>query len=338
MNVSFNIHNLLTITVKNASSCSIQDLNLRYHYFACPLVSSADIEVTIGPFRPDTSGCVCLDRKFYIRKNYLYLKDSDKSLKWEAQIFDLEKEKVRINFSHHAANYLRFPWCFFPDLIMDLYVLQPLLVCKLAEKNHFLLHAAAVYKDGKATLISGRGGSRKTQHVIELLQRGFDFMSDDFVILSGNKVLALPLSPEVFSFCYSNKSEELPLLNQIRLLAFLAQKNKTLVPVIPEAILKEIFALFLVEGSSIIKRDLSSHDAASQLSFNQLMESTSFVSYKYIIGSFLRAYEYVFPESNFSLTELRLKKSLLETIESFHIPATAIEVPRGKTATSIICG
>ncbi len=60
-----------------------------------------------------------------------------------------------------------------------------------------------------------------------------------------------------------------------------------------------------------------------------MMESTSFVSYKYLIGSFMCAYEYVFPEFGFLSLEGRLRKALLETFNTSKVSASAVRAGRG---------
>jgi len=175
MNITYNIHNKIKVGINNVSHHLIKDLNLRYHYFEDNDVTDLDIQVTIGEFTPNLKDCFCLDRKFYIKKNYIYLCDSDKGLNWETEIWNIEEKTIQINFNPNRGNYFHFPWCLFPDLVMELYILQPILEWKLALKGCLLTHSGAVCKNGQAMLVMGRGGSRKTQIVMELLKKGFGF-------------------------------------------------------------------------------------------------------------------------------------------------------------------
>lgn len=337
MNISYNIHKLLTIRIENASWHLIKDLNFRYHYFEKNALEDPDIVVNIGSFKPDLKECFSIGRKFYIRKNYIYLRDSDKNLGWEAEILDIEKDFIRINFSHNFRNYVRFPWCLFPDLIMELYILQPLIEWKLSLKNCLLLHSAAICNDDKAVLIAGRGGSQKTQHVIDLLQKGFQLISDDMVILNGTQVLSLPLSLGLFTFCYEKiRREELNVMNRIRLFTFLLKKNNTMVPIVNQASLDKVFLIFLTQKGVAKIKDLDISKAVGHLAWNQKMEKTSYVSFKYIIGDFLNAYEYVFPKISFGAALDKAKEKLINDMERNKIATKAIELPLGQSASHLI--
>lgn len=338
MNISYNIHKLLKIRIENASWHLIRDLNFRYHYFEDKALRDPDIVINIGSFKPNLKGCVSLGRKFYARKNYIYLKDSDKNLRWEAEIFDIEEDFIRINFNHNSRNYFKFPWCLFPDLIMELYILQPLIEWRLSLKNCLLLHSAAICNENRATLIAGRGGSQKTQHVIDLLQRGFKLISDDMVILNGIQVLSLPVSLGLFTFSYEKiGKEELNFMNRVRLFEFLLRKNNKLVPVVNQASLDKVFLIFLTQKGVPKIRDLDVSEAVDHLAWNQEMEKTSYVSYKYIIGDFLNAYEYVFPRINFGAALGKVKEGLIKDMEMNKVATKAIELPQGQSASHLIC-
>jgi hypothetical protein len=54
------------------------------------------------------------------------------------------------------------------------------------------LHAASVAKHGQALLLVGPSGSGKSTLTLELLQRGFDYMSDEAAVLRGDSADVLP--------------------------------------------------------------------------------------------------------------------------------------------------
>lgn len=338
MNIRYNIHDLLKVEIKNASDKAVRDLNLRYHYFEekgfAPL--PADINVAIGRFKPDLSGCFVLDRKFFIKRNYIYVRDSDKGLSWESEISGLEQGALRINFSQAAKDYFRFPWMFFPDLVMEMYVLQPLIEWKLAQKGCLLLHSGAVCKKGKAILVAGRGGSRKTEAVMKLLEKGYDYMSDDLVILDGGRVLSLPLSPGLFTFSYKRAGrEDLGFFEQVRLFRFLCSGRSETLPVVDSASVEKVFVIRSVTGGASGVSDLGLEDAVDHLLWNQKMESTSYVSYKYIVGSFLRAYEYVFPEISFAAGLPEIRKRILNAFSAGNVICKAADLDRNKASIAL---
>ncbi len=288
-----------------------------------------DIRVNIGPFKPNLTGCYSLDRKFYVKKNYIYLCDSDKSLGWEAEVSWSEQGNVIINFKHNLRNYLAFPWLLFPDLIMEMYVLQPIIEWKLIQKGYFLLHAAAVCRNDEAVIISGRGGCRKTDLTMDFLRRGYEFISDDYVILKGLRVLSLPLSLGLFTFSYQKAGREsLSFLDQIRLYAFLKNKSNKTFPVRDGADIKKAFIIFSTLKDSVEKRRIGPDKAVEYLFTNQEKERMAYVSYKYIIGSFMEAYEYVFPEFSFFSSLGKVKEEISKQFIQNDIVSFAVEIPK----------
>ena len=272
------------------------------------------------------------------RNNYIYLTDSDKNLKWEAEIHDIAKDFMRINFNYHLGNYFSFPWCFFPDLVMELYVLQPIIEWKLSLKGCLLIHAGAVCKENKAMLLIGRGGSRKTQVVIDLLENGFHLMSDDMVILRDMQVLSLPLSPGLFTFSYKHlKKEDVNFLNKFRLFNFLLKKDIKISPITDSAKLEKVFILFPKQNISSSIQDFGYDELINCLMLNQKMEQTSYVSYKYVIGSFLKAYEYVFPEIDFNASGDKLRQKLLNNMKINKIIPRAIIFSQDQNVSDLIC-
>jgi hypothetical protein len=266
------------------------------------------------------------------------LKDSDKNLRWEAEVYDIERKFTRINFNYPIGNYFHFPWCFFPDLVMELYVLQPIIEWKLSSKGYLLIHAGAVCKENRAWMLIGRGSSRKTQLVIDLLKKDFQFMSDDMVILKDTQVLSLPLSPGLFTFSDKYlKKEEINLLNQIRLFKFLLNKNIQISPVTNSADLENVFILFPQNDLSSKIRNFEYGKLINCLKLNQQMEQTSYVSYKYVIGSFLKAYEYVFPEMNFGAAADKLRQKLIENLKINKITPKAITFSQDQDISNLVC-
>ena len=110
---------------------------------------------------------------------------------------------MRIKFLTPKTIYTKFPWMFFPDFVLHIYVLQPLIEMLLLRKGYMLVHAGAVSGEGKAYLIAGRGGSHKTNFVMGLMKRGYNYISDDMVILNEKEVLSFPHSVSLFDFSCS---------------------------------------------------------------------------------------------------------------------------------------
>ena len=309
MNALYDIHGL-AVRVQGLCRAAVPDINAKLQWFeVADDGRQADIEVRIGPFEPQRDGCLVLDRRYWARPGYLYVEESDKGLSWRAQIEGLDRpagRPLRIRFAHGKANRRRLPWRLFPDLVMHLYVLWPVLECELAGRGLWLVHAGAVERDGRAVLIAGRGGVNKTALVAELCRRGWRPLSDDFVLLRqdgarGTVALAMPTSPRWFQFHLRHKEDEaLSAWDKLRLLAYLYHRREVDVAFVPEASLGAVVLVQAVQGQTAPEASpMAPTPAAEALELNCRMERTAYVGHGFRIGRFLEAYRYVVPESTY---------------------------------------
>jgi hypothetical protein len=307
VNALCDIHGL-TVRLEGLCRAAVPDINAKLHWFEVPDEDRpVDIDVHIGPFEPDCNGCLALDRRYWARPGYLYTEESDKGLSWQAELEGLDRpagEPLRIRFAHGSANRRRLPWRLFPDLVMHLYVLWPVLECELAARGLWLVHAGAVERDGRAVLIAGRGGVNKTALVAELCRRGWRPMSDDFVLLQhrpaqGTMVRPMPTSPRWFEFQLRHKEDEaLSLRDKLRLLRYLYHQRDVSVTFAAEASLDRVVLLQAVEGQETPQGELLPlAPAAEAVELNCRMERTAYLGHGFRIGRFLEAYRYVVPAS-----------------------------------------
>jgi len=300
----------LVVRAEGLCRAAVPDINAKLHWFEVPDDGrQADIEVRIGPFEPQREGCLALDRRYWARPGYLYVEESDKGLSWRAQIEGLDRpagEPLRICFAHGKANRRRMPWRLFPDLVMHLYVLWPVLECELAARGLWLVHAGAAERDGRAVLLAGRGGANKTALVAELCRRGWRPLSDDFVLLQkhperGTVVLAMPTSPRWFQFQLRQMEDEvLSPWDKLRLLRYLYHRRDVDVAFAPEASIGAVALVQAVEGQTAPEAaPMDPTPAAECLELNCRMERTAYIGHGFRIGRFLEAYRYVVPESTY---------------------------------------
>jgi len=326
-NIYYNIHELLRIKISSLSWHLIKDLNCLYSYFEKEEDEEPDLFVEIYDFVPDLSDCLSLDHKYFIRRNFIFLEDYDKGLKWKMQIEGLGESQLKVKYFAPRSVYSKFPWMFFPDLILHLYILQPLVEMLLFRKGLMVIHAGAVHRNGKAYLIAGRGGSHKTDFVIELMKRGYDYVSDDMVILNGNEVLSFPHSISLFDFRnrYLGR-EEMNLFEKIRLFMFLRRHPHHPFEIADHSSLGGITFVIPTNKQSIdVRNDLDIEEMLKMLLFNQMMERTSYVSHKTIIGKFLEAYRFIFPEFKFFPGQREWIELFMGNLKS--IPFRVLEIP-----------
>lgn len=302
-------------------------MNCQYSYFESKELLDPDIDVTIGDFVPDLKDCYSLDHKYYVKKDFIYFEDNDKGLRWKVQIEGLEQDKTKIKYFTPNGVYVKYPWMFFPDLILHLYVLQPLVEMRLLKKRLVVMHSGAVHRNGKAYLIAGRGGAHKTNFVLELMKNGYDYISDDTVVLDGREVFSFPHSVSLFDFIYRHLGrEEMNIIDKIRLFIFLRRDLPPSFKVVNRSSLKAITLLIPTNRRDVRIVDcVDFQGMLKMLFFNQTMERTSYVSHKTLIGKYFDAYRFIFPESTFFPTREKWENLLKGSFEG--IPFRILEVP-----------
>lgn len=329
--ITYNIHGALKIRIRGLSPWTLEAFNCLCSFFkekpsgklgdADAGKDRPDISVDIGPFQPDLSNCGNVDHKYFLRRDYLYFKGTDKGLHWEAEIRGLEaggNGPIQVRFSAPLSNRFKFPWCFFPDMILTLYVLNPLMELMLWKKGYFLLHSAGVVKDGLACLIAGRGGAHKTTFTMGLIRKGWQLLGDDMVILHGGKVLPFPsVAQELDYLVNARKTEDLGLLGQFGLFMHLFANRPLALPV-GEAGIPSVVNLVVVKDvdSPTIRERLDLDSLVTSLVANHLMERICYVDFKFSTTAYLEAYEYMFPEAGFQQYPQELSAALREHLSA----------------------
>lgn len=190
--LNYNIHDIVRFQIiRNRKRDWLRDLNLPFSYFEVEEeIAKPDITLNIGKFSPSNQNCYLVDHKYYIKENYFYCKDEEGRARWEVEIYGFEDGDTAINFDGRVFG---FHQIFIPELLPQNLFLMPLIGYKLSKKQCFLVHSAAIAKDGQAYLLAGRGGAFKTALALDFVgQKGFQFLGDDGVIIYQNNVLSFP--------------------------------------------------------------------------------------------------------------------------------------------------
>jgi len=326
--LQYNIHDWLRFSVSGASEVGLKDFNCRYSYFEVASNPWNDIEVVIREFEPDLIGTYIVDRKYFIKPNFVFFEDSDKGLRWKVQITGLNEAHTKIKVQYSRKNKLKWPWCLFSDAVLYLYILQPLIEYKLSLKNIYLMHAAAVNKPSGAIILAGRGGTYKTTLASKMLSAGHSLLGDDLVFFDRSQLYACPIQQQFFHYYWKKiKSEdELTFFNRIRLFAYLLFPFNGNLPISEPCIPKKLFLLRTQnrKGQARLipcKTDLALH----KLSLNNKMEETAYTDFKYKIGHFLEAYSMVFPQYNY----LQMHEDNYQTLVALlgNIPTQILDMP-----------
>jgi hypothetical protein len=148
-----------------------------------------DFIVEIGEFSASNRACCILDDTYYIRPDYIYFRDKRKLSKWEVEMKGLEESlSVKI-----ATNYVG-------SITSVLNIVEFLIQYSLLKKGISIVHASGVARDGKCIIFPARSGGGKTTVALSLLERGFQYLGDNYVILDKGVVRNFISPLNIFSY------------------------------------------------------------------------------------------------------------------------------------------
>lgn len=333
---NYNIHNIITFKIKLNSANPIHRLffrylDIEYKNFESSSINNPDFVVYLGDFTPSIQDCYILDDLFYIKNDYLYSQDSYKFAKWKFEISGLEKDTTLIRISNNFIAYM-----FLSGAIIDFVIHY-----KANRKGFPIVHASCVAKNKCGFLFTARGGGGKTTIALNLIERGFKYLGDNFIILHNGYALSF-LSPlSIFTYNLAPIARKLKKIDKFILflknilyrLTFGYVKIFTRVNVMdvfPDNIidsvkLKSIF--LLLPGTDFYIEEIKKQDLINHIVLNQKLEFSFFDRY-------ISAYSYVFPNSKLANHWKEYRDNLDRNIDE-NILIYKIEVPQSYSADII---
>lgn len=283
----------------------VSDANLPLGFFEVnEEIDDPDVTVYTGPFKPSNERASVVDHRYYVKPNYFYCTDFEGSAKWEVEIFGFEDGHLRINFNWRSL----FAERLIADLLLEDMLITPVVLRLLAQRGCYVLHAAGVSKNDRAYVLAGRGGSFKTQLVLDFMKEGYDFLGDDWVLVAEKGVFPLPLT--FAPFLHATRSQRLAterssgIREKIGYLNFLHNNNERLsddIKIGTASALRALLLIVKVNGKAFTKRPLELTEMTQRLVANNELEMASHPTamgkrfghyYRYML-----AYSYTFPES-----------------------------------------
>ncbi len=191
MQLNYNIHNIFRFRVNTDKNKFINYIDKEYYFFRSKKTKSPDLIINIGKFKPNKRNCSIVNHKYYIKKNYLYCKDSYKVVNWEVEIKGIESGPITVNFN---GNYLS-------DSFLCRYILEPLMRIRMNEKGFAFIHSSGVSDGKNGFLFAASKGVAKTSTILNLVGQGGIFLSDDFTILSKSGIIySYPTTIHLFQY------------------------------------------------------------------------------------------------------------------------------------------
>jgi hypothetical protein len=307
--ITFNIWDMIAIEWESPLWSLVPDFAIKYHYFLAPpeKITGKIDKIIVKNSPPPLSFLKTIkyaSERFGIGDGIIEIGHQHGRMRWKTWISGLDTNEVHVYYQFPLINRLQYPWIFFPDLLICMHTVQPLLEYKLIDKNVIVLHSAALSKSGMGVLLAGRGGVKKTTYMMKMLKSGWKYVSDDMVLLKGKKMLAFPLGDTFFDYFYLKESDENVDLKAM-LGAFLhVRKNKKL----SFAIEKEspINKLNLLIGwnneyTRVEDEGIVNESIIERVLAENRIERLNFVDAEEVLGRFMLQFNQVFGTDNWNI-------------------------------------
>lgn len=320
----YNIHNIVKFKIVNRNHFKWQFSNIyeAYKNFETGKTDNFDFVVYLGKFIPSNQDCNIINNKYYVKEDYFYCKkDSYKFANWEFEISGFEDGATTVRISSNFTGYL---W-------KSMFIIEFLIQYKLNEKGYSIVHASCVSRDNQGFLFSARSGGGKTTIAMDLVEKGFKMLGDNFVIVHRGDVLSYFSSLNIFTYNLApimkrNFGTKNKAILSLKWLFYKATKGyiKIFTKINPKEIFSELTvdetkldAVFLllprreVKIEKIGKKELCDH-----LVMNQKLDTPLFLEY-------LSEYSYMFPKTKLSTYwkryEENLRKNLPDDISIYKV-------------------
>ena len=181
----YNIHNLLKIKIQGAEK-DIDYLCKQCEFFLVnEEYQEIDLEILIGNFKPfiiNNKNFEYINRKYCVGEKVIYAEDVYKTAKWSMQIEDLYGSKTRLLFNGNL-------WT---KYILHKSFVEALIRFKLNHKGFLMVHSSSIEINNKAIVFPASPEAGKSSTVLNYLEVGGHFLSDDFSLIGPDIVYAYP--------------------------------------------------------------------------------------------------------------------------------------------------
>lgn len=339
MVTNYCIHNLISFSVVDTSKYlnrKVTNIYKQYAPFKVDRLAQPDFVVEIvKKLTPKMFGRQIIDDIFYINEDSIYCdNDNHKIARWQFEIKGIEKSNLHVVVSSNllGSKYIS-------GIIIDFLI--HLTLCK---KGISLIHASGLCNRNNAILFSGRGGTGKTKISLQLIEKGYGFLGDNYVIVSRGKVYGYPSPLSLFSYNLSpilNAKIGLIIKINIILKDILYKITRGYAKFFTKVDVRELFPetlvdqanlrslLIMIPGEKLHIQEISIDDVIRHLVLNQKLEFPGFSKY-------LAEYSFLFPNSELAVHWSLYERTLEINLKEFGINSYLIEIPRRATDNMVI--
>ena len=327
---NYTIHDIVTFKIidqTNFLDKLLSNVDKQYKNFETKKISNLDFIVYLGNFSPSTQDCYIIDDQYYVKKDYFYCKDSRKLTKWDFEMRGFESGDMVVRVHTNLSG----------NFSVLTNIIDFLIHFKMNEKGFPLVHASCIGKDDCASLFPARSGGGKTTVALYFVEKEFDFLGDNYIILNGSNALSFlsPLNMYTYNlnpvikrnFGFGNKiilylKYILYRITSGYIMLSTKVNIKELFPsqMVDKSKLDTIF--FLIPREKLRVKRIDKEELIDHLVTNQELDFSYLPFLKYIL-----AYSYMFPDSNMSTHWDKYKENLRRNI-SENVPIYKLEVPQ----------
>lgn len=327
------IHDKVKFQIKNSTNTIknyFDTTQIQFQNYLSDNCSPYDFTVEIGAFSREKRSCTIIDDTYYIADGYIYFKDKRKLSRWEVEINEIEG-LPRVRISTNIAGSITIP----------LNIIEFLIQYSLLRKGISVIHASGVGRSDKCVIFPARSGVGKTTLALSLLNKGFLYMGDNYIILDKGKAKNYICPLNIFTY------NRLPVieknLSPKQRLSMLLKKGlytvtrgyfKIFEKINPVTLFKDsivnnlpVYLICVLERNcalsenKLIIKDISKRELIKKLRYNMELDLIPFSKCVY-------SYGYMFTDSIFSrfweIYEERLENNLPEDASfiSIEVPTT----------------
>lgn len=173
----YNIHDIVKFKIVSKAgpfSWQFNNIYSNYRYFKSEKIAEPDFTVYLGKFAPSNEDCYITDYKYYIKEDYFYCKnDSYKFANWKFEMSGFEDGNTIVRIASNIFGYIS----------ISAFIIDFLIQYKMNEKGYPLVHAAGISQNGRGFLFPATSKAGKTTIVFHFLEKNFDLLGDDFIIV-----------------------------------------------------------------------------------------------------------------------------------------------------------
>jgi len=188
----YSIHDFFAFSVINNANLlkTLSDnIYLQLENFSTDQSIKDNLSIEIGSFSPDLESTQIVDDRFWVKDKYFYTEGKRKFAKWKMDL-RFHDDLIKFRIDTNVAGAVTKPH-YFAEFLIQIVLLQ---------KNISVVHAAALEREGNVLLLPGTSGGGKTTICMSLIDKGYNFLGDNYSILKDGEVYSYSSPLNIFSY------------------------------------------------------------------------------------------------------------------------------------------